>query len=88
MINAILPEVIFQLNCVLDSTFQNEGPAPVPVPSENEPRRAGKSTQGSLGLLHLTQANPGTLSDTSGVDSPFVAPSESKVTVATVSLTI
>jgi hypothetical protein len=41
--NAILPEVILQPNCVLDSTFQNEGPDPVPVPSENEPRRAGKS---------------------------------------------
>lgn len=44
----ILSDVIFQPNCVLDSTFQNEGPDPVPVSSENEPGSAGKSIPGDL----------------------------------------
>lgn len=67
--NAFLPDAIFQPNCVLDSTFQNEGPGPVPISSENEPGSAGKSIPGSIKLLSQTEATLGTLAESPGTDS-------------------
>lgn len=86
--NAILPDVIFQSNCVLDSTFQNEGPDSVPVPSENEPGGAGKSVPGDLSgsQVWLTKEMLGRQSEGPGTNSlaiiQCVAPGESKVAVA------
>lgn len=82
----ILSDVIFQPNCVLDSTFQNEGPDPVPVSSENEPGSAGKSIPGDLWGSWVWLKQPEGLSESPSTDClnwiQCVAPDESRVVVA------